>query len=60
MAIKAIMNIVPITMAATLVGENVKVAKKKKITSKDLVKLGVTNIIGTSLIQTQSKLISNL
>lgn len=60
MAYKAIMNIIPTLQATALASKNIGVIKKKKKKSKDLVKLGVTNIIGTSLIKTQAQLIGSL
>lgn len=40
--------------------ENLKLAKKKKITAKDLVKAGAKNIVGIELIKTQAQLSSGL
>ena len=40
-----------------LTGYNLKTVKKKKVKAKDLVKLGVTNIVGIELIKETGKLI---
>ncbi|HEC40003.1 hypothetical protein LCGC14_0509380 [marine sediment metagenome] len=48
----AIIGTVPTFQALALVGENVKVfKKKKKLKSKDFIKLGAKNIIGVNLIK---------
>lgn len=47
-------------LALGLVGENVRIVKKKKKTTKDIVGLGVKNIVGTSLISEQGKIISTI
>jgi alkylated DNA nucleotide flippase Atl1 len=59
MTYKDIMNIVPTVQAAGLVGHNLKQMNKKQ-SVKSMVGLGVTNIVGTSLIQSESKLIGSL
>jgi len=43
-----------------LVSHNLKVVKKKKKTTKDMVELGVGNIVGTSMIKINADLISTL
>ncbi len=40
--------------AAALLGENVKLAKKKDKSVKDFLKVGTENIIGTNLIKIQA------
>ena len=60
MAIKQILNLIPTLQAAALVGENVKVTKKKDIKSKDLIGLGVKNIVGIEIIKLESSLIAGL
>ena len=61
MTYKDIIKLIPTIQAAQLVGENIKAVKKttkKKDTGlKDILKLGTTNIVGTSLIQTEAQLI---
>ena len=48
----AIIKTVPTFQAVALVGENIKVfKKKKKLKAKDFVKLGAKNIIGTEFIK---------
>jgi len=50
-----------ITLQATaLVGENVRLAKKKKKTTKDFVGTATKNIVGIKLLQVQSQLASGL
>ncbi len=60
MVIKQIMNLVPTLQATALVGENVKVAKKKKVSTEDLVGLGAKNIVGIEFIKLESSLIAGL
>lgn len=60
MAYKAIMGLVPTLHATSLVGENLKVVKKKKVETGDLMKLGVKNIVGIELIKLESGLIGGL
>lgn len=61
MSYKEIMKILPTLQAVQLIDKNVKtVTKKKKVKIKDVVDLGTTNIIGTSLIKVNADLISNL
>ena len=60
MATIDIARLIPAAHSIALVGENVRVLKKKKKTSKDMLKLGVTNIVGTSLIQAESRMVELL
>ncbi|HEX9740624.1 MAG TPA: hypothetical protein VGA29_07600 [Ignavibacteriaceae bacterium] len=46
--------------STALLGKNVKLAMKKKIRTKDMLKTGMTNIIGIPLLQTQSQLIGQI
>lgn len=46
-----LVNLAQVGQSLALVGHNVGVLKKKKIDTKDIVKLGVTNIIGVGLIK---------
>jgi len=46
--------------AAGLAFKNVEFVKKKKKSTKDLLGLGVTNIVGISLLRTQGQLIGQL
>ncbi len=59
MTVKSIMSLIPTIQAAALVGENVRVAKKK-VGSKDLIGLGVKNIVGIEVIKLESGLIAGL
>jgi hypothetical protein len=60
MTYKNIMRVIPIVQAASLVGENMKVLNKKKVKTKDVVNMGMKNIIGVSLIQAESQFINDL
>jgi hypothetical protein len=60
MALKDIMNIVPMVQSASLVNENVKFLNKKKVKTKDIVKLGTKNIVGVNLIKAESDIIGTL
>ena len=60
MAIQQIMNLIPTLQATALVSENVRVAKKKKVDTKDLIGLGAKNIVGIEFIKLESSLIAGL
>ena len=60
MSVKDLMNVIPMIQSASLVGENIKVLNKKKIGSKDIVSLGIKNVVGTSLIKMESDFIGDL
>lgn len=47
-AAKAVTGIVPVAMGAGLIGHNLSYLRKKK--KKSLLKLGVENVVGVSLI----------
>jgi len=52
MATSNIVGLIPTTQATALVGHNIGViSKNKKITTKDILSLGITNITGTTLIK---------
>lgn len=57
MTAKEIAQMIPSLQAIALVDENIKETKKKK---KDLVGLGVKNIVGTSLIRANAQIINDL
>lgn len=57
MVTKAILNLIPTMQSIALLSENVKVAKKKKVSTGDLVGLGAKNIIGIEFIKIESNLI---
>lgn len=58
-AIQGILNAGVAAQSAALALDNTNLLGKK-VTSKKLVKQGVKNIVGISLIQTQSKIIGGL
>ena len=58
--VKAIADLIPLAQSAQLAGHGFKVATKKDKTIKDIVGLGVTNIVGASLIQTTAGITGGL
>ena len=60
MVTKQILNLIPTLQAVALASENVKVAKKKKVGTMDLVGLGAKNIVGIEFIKLESGLIAAL
>ena len=60
MTYQSIAGLIPTMQSVALVSHNVAVAKKKKITTGDMISLGVTNIVGTSLIKSQADIIAGL
>ncbi len=58
--VKSILNLGLAAQSLALVGENVKLVKKKKVKTKDIVKTGVTNIVGISLLRSQAGIIQSL
>lgn len=60
MTYKSIMGVIPSIQATSLVSENLKALDKKKVNTKDILGLGIKNIVGTSLIKTEADLISTL
>ena len=59
MTIKSIASLANTMQAANLVSHNIKFAKKKS-SAKDIVDMGITNIVGVSLIKTTGSLIHDL
>ena len=59
MSYKDIANLIPTIQSASLVSENLKVLNKKTKT-KDILNLGIKNIVGTSLIKVNADLIGGL
>ena len=57
MTYQNIARLIPTIQAASLAGHNLKVVNKKNTSAKDIMGLGVTNIIGTSLIKTTADLV---
>ena len=60
MTAKDISRIIPAIQAAGLVGHNLKTINKKKKTTKDMIGLGVGNIVGVSLIRATAQQIELL
>jgi len=58
MTVRQIMNLVPIAHSIAILSENVKVAKKKKVKSKDLIGLGLKNVVGIEFVKLESGLIA--
>lgn len=54
-----ILKIVPTLQATALVGANLKKLKKKKLKTKDVVEMGVGNIVGAALIKETSDFINS-
>jgi len=49
-------KLIPTLQATALASHNIGVIKKKKLSSEDILKLGVTNIVGTELIKTTANI----
>ena len=60
MTYKNIMRMIPSIQATQLAGQNLKAARNKKPKAKEMVRLGIKNIVGTSLIQSEADLIGTL
>jgi len=60
MSVQTIANMIPMMTGVALLSENVRVANKKKVSSKDIVKLGFTNMIGVGMISAQSQMLADL
>jgi len=60
MSYKVIAGMIPTMQSLALVSHNLKVVKKKKQTTKDMVELGVGNVVGVSMIKINADLISTL
>lgn len=60
MSYKDIANLIPTIQSVSLVSENIKVLGKKKSGTKDIINLGIKNIVGTSLIKINADLIGGL
>ena len=60
MSVKDIANLLPAMSSVSLVSRNIKEVKKKKISTKDLLGMGLTNIVGASLIKTQADIVAGL
>ena len=60
MTYKDIAKLIPTIQAVGLVNHNLKAVNKKKSSTKDILKLGVTNVVGTSLIKLESDFIAGI
>ena len=60
MSVQTIANMIPMMTGVALLSENVRVVNKKKVSSKDIVKLGFTNMIGVGMISAQSQMLADL
>jgi len=58
--IKPILKAGVVAQAGALAIKNVKLLKKKKIKSGDLIKVGFGNIVGVTLIKSQNEIIDTL
>jgi len=60
MSYKTIANLIPTMQGVALVSHNLQAVKKKKKTAKDMMELGVTNIVGTSMLKINADIIAGL
>ena len=60
MSVKDIMNLSQNMNALAVASHNIKLANKKKTTTKDFIKAGSTNLVGTSLLKANDSLIGEL
>ena len=58
--VTALLNVSRAVQALSLVGASIKVSKKKKVKTKDIVGLGITTIAGLSLLKAQKQIASSL
>ncbi len=56
----SLLNLSQAAQALALTTEGIRVAKKKKKTTKDILGLGTKTIVGTALIREQGKIIATL
>lgn len=59
-AVKDIMNVSQSMNAMAIASHNLKLAKKKRTTTKDFLGAGMANIAGTSMLQANAYLIGGL
>lgn len=57
---KDLLTVANTLQAANMVGHNLKAVNKKKSSTKDIVGLGVGNILGTSFVQANAQLIDKV
>ena len=60
MSYQKIAKIIPTIQAVGLVSHNIKKVNKKKVRTKEIVDLGITNIVGTNLIKINADIISEI
>ena len=61
MSVKDIAGLIPTMSSVALVSDNLKtVSKKKPLKTKDMVNMGVKNIVGVEMIKLQSQLVGGL
>ncbi len=60
MSVRAIMDLVPMAHSVAILSENVMVSKKTDIKSKDLIGLGLKNVVGIEFVKLESGLIAGL
>jgi len=60
MSYQTIAKVIPTMMAVNLVSHNIKAVNKKKTTSKDMLELGVGNMVGVSMLKINADLIGGL
>lgn len=60
MSYQSIAKLIPTLQSIALVSENLKLTKKKKVKTKDMIGIGTKNIVGISLIKIESDLIAGL
>ena len=58
--VTALLDVSRAAQALSLVGASIKVSKKKKVKTKDIVGLGITTIAGLSLLKAQKQIASSL
>ena len=58
--VTALLDVSRAVQILALTGESLKVAKKKKVKTKDIVGLGFKNIVGVSLIKAQKDIAGTL
>lgn len=60
MTVKDIINLSQSMNALAIASSNIKLANKKKISTKDLIKTGTSNFVGTSLLKANASFIGEL
>ena len=59
-AVTSLLNLATTGFALAIVAPNIAVATKKRVTTKDILGLGITNIVGVSLLGAQAKIIGTI